>query len=579
MKATENILHQEPPVHWVEDDSIFVSEGDEFLIYELHYGSPCATLMRHPAATSPRQQLPTLQQTTLFTHPSGPIPAPNPNLPNPAMPNPYTQPSQQNPIHYPPRPTQDEEDDDLEKLFPKPYNPSVLNRYRRNYGSKYQEYCELMFRNIIIASLSRFQAPVRQQAIYTDNRTSIHVVKRQLEFIAGFMVSNILTTVKDWIIARTSSRIEERVVNAEHHIMSLNAQQDLMLLSQKALAKSMRTEEKVLNQIQTQLSQVADLTTLMEYYISEMQQVKAKHDRLWSSLLTSNPDLTTIAEIFNTTSFGRLQIRDIETVRAENPYPNVLRIRVEGPIRARNTVVFDVVAFPYYTNFTGKSGYKMEYNGNLRLMRNATSDCAKGIGATALKKYIVDSCQSSDFRDQALYRWKSTFVPDLRKEDPRPVASVVWPFMKIQCYTRNITLTVGDKTTLTSCPGYVTSIHLNSTFRTSDNIINHIGGGTRHKQYNMKVVTDVLRYHIDNFRPIHKELEDSLRQTDLLLEQQELLRNNSVAITINGNPVSYQLIIYLVIAGVFMINIAIVIIHVRRRRGANPCLARNWIPG
>lgn len=560
---TENILHQEPPVHWVEDESIFVSEGDEFLIYELHYGSPCATLMRHPAANGPRQQTPNFPLGPVFVQQPVPTPFINHPVPNgqfgpqPLMHSYYT--PKQKPIEE-----NDDSDDDEETQDPPPLTP--INRIRRNYGSKYQEYCEVMFRNIIISSLSRFQTPIRQPTVLLDNRTTFQKDKRQLEFVAGFMISNILTTVKDWIVARTSSRIEERVVNAEHHIMSLNAQQDLTVLSQKALAKSIKTEEKAINQIQGQLAQMADLTTLMEYYISEMQQVKAKHDRLWSSLATNNPDLTTIAEIFNTTSFGRLQIRDIERIRAENPFPNVLRIRVEGPIRARNTAIFDVIAFPYYTNFSGKAGYKMEYNGNLRLMRNATADCAKGIGATALKKYIQDSCQSPDFKDPGLYRWKSTFIPDLRREDPRPVASILWPFMKIQCFTRNITITGTNKTTVTSCPGYVTSVHLNSTFKTSDGIINHVGGGTRHQQYNIRVINDVLKYHIDNFRPIHKELEDSLKQADLLLEQQEQLRNSTVAFTFNGDSVSYRTVTYFVVLVILAINISILMLYIYRHR-------------
>ena len=62
---------------------------------------------------------------------------------------------------------------------------------------------------------------------------------------------------------------------------------------------------------------------ILDYYVSEMQRVRTEHDRLYSSIRTGNPDLTTIAEIFETSTFGRLQVRDITSVVVDNPYENV----------------------------------------------------------------------------------------------------------------------------------------------------------------------------------------------------------------------------------------------------------------
>lgn len=54
--ASIPMLPQESPAHWVEDESIFVSEGDEYLVYEIHYGSPCSTLLQHPNYRQPVSQ-------------------------------------------------------------------------------------------------------------------------------------------------------------------------------------------------------------------------------------------------------------------------------------------------------------------------------------------------------------------------------------------------------------------------------------------------------------------------------------------------------------------------------------------
>lgn len=419
---------------------------------------------------------------------------------------------------------------------------------KRSIGAHYQRQCDAFFGDIVLRSLARFP-PEQRNAIGVREKRQI------VEFVTGYMVCNILSTVKDLFGTRTESRLEERVANAENRLAALNAQQDLMLLSQRALARASRAELKMINTLQGQVGQVADLGVLYDFFVSEMQRVRAKHDRLYSSLRTGNPDLTTIAEIFDTSMFGRLLVRDIEKVSVESPKPSVLRIRVEGPVRSRNTKVYDLIAFPFYTNFTGHSGWKREYVGNTRVMKNESINCVKGIGASAARKYVELTCDEANYRDPSVREWKSLFIEDLRKENLRPVSSIVWPVMRIQCFTRNLTISEGKKNWTTTCPAYVTSVHLRYSFHTSDGIINHIGGGL-HAVHNVpKVNTDVLEFHFDDFEPAHKELEASLHETDRLLKKQRLLHNSTIAFTLNDQAVSIQWLAYGTLAVILAINL------------------------
>jgi transposase InsO family protein/transposase-like protein len=568
MVSAKIMLPQEAPTHWVEDETVFVSEGDEYLVYEIHYGSPCSALTQHPGyqhqspnsggkPPGPPTQL-IYQQPGIGLQSSSPVfnPRPIPSQQQPsALGNQLPMAPHSNgfiakpPIiaqNLPPtqqtNPPEEEEGDGSGNENVENSPQGVVKR--NSIGSFYQAQCERTFQEIIVGSLTRF----RSQTHVNDHE------KRQIEFVAGYVVSNILTTVKDLFVSRTTSRLEERLSNAENRLAALNARQDLLALSLRALAKFNRAEQKAFNAITGQVSQLADITVLYEFIVSEMQRVSNKHDRLYGSIRTGSPDLVTIAEIFDTSTFGRLQVRDIENVAVESPHPGVLRIRVEGPIRSNDTKVYDVVAFPYYTNFTGKSGYKKEYIGSTRVMRNSSANCVRGIGASASKKSIKLLCKDTDFKDPLIRKWKSTYIENLKQENLRPMSSVVWPTMRVQCYTRELIFTENKQTWNTTCPAYVTSINLRHTFRTSDGIINHFGGETQKQHYTPKILTDVLDFHFDEFEPVHQELEHSMQHAESLIERQEILKNSTVVFTVNNTPVTYHLIIYGAIALSFLIN-------------------------
>lgn len=109
--------------------------------------------------------------------------------------------------------------------------------------------------------------------------------KRQVEFIAGFVVSNVLTTIKDWLFTRTSSALDERIRNAEHQLLALNYRQDMMTLSQQAVLRTAKIQANALNQFQGQLNQMASINVILDDLIGEMQQLRAKHDRFFNSML------------------------------------------------------------------------------------------------------------------------------------------------------------------------------------------------------------------------------------------------------------------------------------------------------
>lgn len=414
-----------------------------------------------------------------------------------------------------------------------------------------------MFRELITDGLRRFSQLRPPSIPLVPSFVDIQHTKRQMEFIAGFFVSNIITTAMDWLMTRSASHLQERLASAEQRLVALNAQIDLYQISIKAMERTLRAEQAAINLIHQQVGQLAELSVLVDYYIAEMHMVRAKHDRLFSSLRTGNPDLTTIAEIFDTAAFGRIQVRDIERITVDNPVVNVLRIRIQGPIRAKDTTIYDVIAFPYYSNFSGKTGWKYEYNGSLRVMLNSTNGCVKGLGTSASKHYIQDSCSSAGSQDKSLKSWRKTFIPRIDLENFRPVANIIWPSMRIQCFGKNITITTPqNKTSTTTCPGFTTSLHLQNTFRTSDGIINHLGGGVKKLLYTPKINQDVLNFHFedDEFRPVHKELEASIKQSDEAIEAQDRFRNSTVAFVVNNHSVTTSTLLYSVIILIMAIN-------------------------
>lgn len=123
--------------------------------------------------------------------------------------------------------------------------------------------------------------------------------------MAGYAVYNIDDCQR--LVRVTMSRLEERINNTEHQLAAFNAHPDIVLLSQLALTKLNRAELKTLNQIKGQVTQLADICVLYDYFMSEMQLIRGKQDRLYGSVRSGNPDLTTIPEIFDTSSFGRFK--------------------------------------------------------------------------------------------------------------------------------------------------------------------------------------------------------------------------------------------------------------------------------
>lgn len=111
----------------------------------------------------------------------------------------------------------------------------------------------------------------------------------------------------------------------------------------------------------------------------------------------------------------------------------------------------------------------------------------------------------------------------------------------------------------------MTSRYLQFSFKTSDGITNHVGGGTKTMQHTPRILTEILEYHFDEFKEVHRELEDSMKQTNFVLKQQELLHNRTVILTINGQQVTYHSLLYLTASIILVINLLLVINYWRYR--------------
>jgi len=187
--------------------------------------------------------------------------------------------------------------------------------------------------------------------------------------------------------------------------------------------------------------------------------------------------MVTLAQLVNDTAVNQLEFGDGQVKSSSSPAPWVLQIVLEGPVRSKDTSVYEVHAITHYDNVTSNAT-KMEYVGRNLLIKNETSDCVKGIDHQ-VEPIVEGDCREPGYRDPQLKLWKRTPVRDIRKGQRHSTSINLYPYIIVYCWGNTLILRENNKNVTKTCSLMPYKLHSSQTFHTSDLLVSHKGSGMK----------------------------------------------------------------------------------------------------
>jgi len=400
--------------------------------------------------------------------------------------------------------------------------------------------CERVFSAEIGNALNKFNG------LGNFVETIAPVEKRQfvlgsLAFLAGLYTSNIVDTVKEKLVGRSS--LEQRINFVSASINKMNAKSDLAALARKAMAHGLRDLKQQVHNIQYALLELPQLEIVESYVISKIMEKKELLDRLYYSCKERRADMVTSGQLVNDTAINQLEFGDSQAKSASNPAPGVLQIVLEGPVRSKDTHVYDVHAITHYVNVT-LNATKMEYVGRNLLIKNETSNCVKGIDHQ-VELIVEGDCRETGYRVPQLKLRKKTYVADIRKEKKHSAAVNLYPYVIVYRWGNAFILKEGSRNITKICSLSPYKLHGSQTFHTSDMLVSHRGSGVKKiESRKTELIFDVEDTHFDNAEGLEdgsRELENSFQMIDYLNNVSMATREQMILANISGAPLTYPL--------------------------------------
>ena len=476
------------PIVWTLS-SKYVSLGTENLLYDLVIMSPCEILSRFKPRKPEQlrqlqpQQFAALQTANLVPHGLKPL---------------LVQPAQFQPAPQPPlAPTTTSNDDDDDESEPIRKKRQII----RDETDIALEYCERVFKAKVIEKFSKFNF----------NKTGQYRSKRQLQFIAGFILSNIISFVKP---------DQTELVNGQryivHHLKTLNERINIQDLIQKSTLAAMSGLNHNLHLLDQSVRRDTHLSIVLSYMIAEMESMSALLDRLYYGMAEDTPDLVTVAQLFKLSKFDKIAAQDSQITSLVSPAPNSLRIGIFGRIRSTDTLVYDVHSFDFYSNWS-ETPVLNQFLGKKEIIKNQTANCVRGVESEA-SSFVELSCAVKDYRDPLLRLWRKTVQQDAKRTQLQSKQIVAYPFINVLCWTNNITIIKpnSSRETTFNCPIEPIAINASFSFHTSDGYVNHLGGDVKKLKFAPLVEVDVDDTHFENSSPYNNEIEVNLKRIEEL---------------------------------------------------------------
>lgn len=449
-------LHETSPVWWEEVPNKFISERLVTLPYAITYVSPCNLLNEYKRILTTKiinKQQPRVN--TINSFPPQTIPQLQHNLHSP-QPQPQPQPQQvrvQQTMPVAPRPAPVESNNPDRGLVPieiEVTEPPVAAKEQEYYtmeeaikAGKIPPFkakrqitvdaqtnellfsCEKVFKENIIQTISRFEQQRGRE-------------KRQIQFLAGIIVSNIVSYVeKKWT---NQQKAADTDLFLRQSIAKLEQQEAVLNVATRASNKAQKFLQKEIDDLFV-LEQVAPMIqAYYDYLVNEIGRKRMLLEIFLETFEQKKQDSVNLAQLFDLHSFDQLEHRDAKVNDVTLTNTNTLHITIQGHVRSKTSKIYLIRHVDFYTNFA-LSPTRHAYVGKPLVLSNKVKNCVRGLDQTATDA-VESSCEEENFSDPNIKLWRETSI-----DKSKPIHSkmeVAWPNLIISCYGNNISIALAN---------------------------------------------------------------------------------------------------------------------------------------
>lgn len=325
-------------------------------------------------------------------------------------------------------------------------------------------------------------------------------------------------------------------------INQLNHHANLLSAVSRALNANQAKLRQEMQDLRKDVDHFSTLDVFNAFLMTEMQNRRAVLEELAIGLQQGRTNTVLLAEIFRTQTFNRLAAKDVTVTNSQCVNKGTALLTIGGHVRTNTTKVFRVKHINFYRNWTDSQPIRHEYVGKLLVIKNSALDCVKAIDQST-KQYVEEECTTPNGRDQQLKLWRKTKVIDIKQEIRHSQYIRAEPDFIISCWGNTISYTHSStkKFVSTSCPNYAFKLNNSYTFRTSDNLVQHVSGRGTNTPLRFPIVKDIadVRFE-DSYIPAHQIINEQTEHILSLVEQNDAMRAQIHVTRVAGNDITWR---------------------------------------
>lgn len=385
--------------------------------------------------------------------------------------------------------------------------------------------CENVFSKTILLTLKKFNVEPQKE-------------KRQAAFIAGFIVSNIVQEItKAWKGQPSSPEFERQI---QFTLNKMNTRTNLIATAIKAINRNLSKVQHDILELKYEAERLPSLESFQSHLISEISSKNLVLEELAIGLQQRRTNTVHLAQIFQTQKFEELEARDITIIESKTFNTNTIQLTLAGHVRSQDAKVYRVKHLDFYSNYSDGSAIRNEYVGKTLIIKNNQTDCIKAVDESP-KPYIEADCESK-YVDGTLRLWRKTKVNNINAEIRYSQYIRAGSDFFIYCWGNNISIAPAnsEKFSTTICPAYVFKVDDNTSFRTSDSLVQHTSKNNLHKSSSPRVFLEVSHVHFDTYLSAHEVIENQAKSINQLMSKVEEIGREVNATTIQGTVITWR---------------------------------------
>lgn len=533
------------PIIWQEDNDHFVSQGEETLQQIIQYESPCSLIVEYAKLLDDYQHQRAPGPQTIIASPANsqilyPAPAPLTSK---------VQADKIQPIKLMRQPKLDmwtdtepsEDDSPIEDNQSQP-NIWLSDAEAKKLGitRPKRQTSPLLQQSYILAT--ECNKIFNQTVLALLNSINDKMEKRQMEFITGFIVSNIVSTIQQFWKSTTSN--EDWQTEIRKAVLNLNTRTSILSTALRANAKMQKKLQQELAGVQQELQNLPNLDMFCAYIISEIQNERNILQQFAVGLNQEFTNTILLSEILKVQQFDNIKARDASVIRVKKLSTNTLQLTITGHIRSKTNKIYRVKDVAFYTNWTTKP-VRHEYLGKKLVVKNTLNDCIRAVDETN-QKFVEGECNTAKYIDPQLKVWRKTVITNVTNESRHSQYLRAGSNFIISCWGNNISIArVGVKGFVTTeCPTYTFMLNSSYSFKTSDNLVQHISKKNANIAIEPTVILDVSDTHFEAYNSAHQVINEQNREINVLLNKADKLGAEINATIINGTTITWRQVTY-----------------------------------